>query len=64
MREVYIKDKVTYLTESYEAIHRMRRSAQVHRIVNTLHQRMCDEHRRMEEDFAGFAYRLVGEELI
>ena len=64
MREVYIKDKVTYLTESYEAIHRMRKVSQVNRIVNTLHQRLCDEHRRMEEDFAGFAYRLVGEELI
>lgn len=64
MKEVYIKDKVTYLTESYEAIHRMRKVSQVNRIVNTLHQRLCDEHRRMEEDFAGFAYRLVGEELI
>lgn len=64
MREIYIKDKVAYLNEGCETINRIRRQCQSARIANILHDRMCEEHRRAERDFASFAYKFVSSELV
>ena len=64
MKEHYIKDKVTYLTESSEAIARIRKQCQAARIANQLHSWMEREHQRVERDFARYAHMVVSQELV
>lgn len=64
MKEVYIKDKVAYLTESSEAIIRLHKQARAARIANVLYDRFCEDHRRMEIEFISFAHKFIRSEML